>query len=225
MQHRLQDDPPVDSGILYDNYNGSWRSRYCSDCTGASVSSSAKDLILNHFERTHQRNRTTKYPNRYVGGRRLHARAHVCLVFVCPSGVSFTNGCLHFIFDKLFKCRRPRAMPTQHNLIGLASSRRHQDGTKATKWLTGLPLTILIIAPSDEQLESLIGKESLPISSIVHLEPLGRSDAKYAALDEHLFRALDDFITKGGKAPDTSFFVIPNCATALYSRAAARNSG
>ncbi|CEM12924.1 unnamed protein product [Vitrella brassicaformis CCMP3155] len=92
-------------------------------------------------------------------------------------------------------------------------------------------LDLLIIAQdlpaTEEQLESLIGTESLPFSGIVHLEPLGLSDVKYASLHENednlpeeerldsLFLTLDELITKGAKAADTTLSVIPNCARVL----------
>ncbi|CEM11099.1 unnamed protein product [Vitrella brassicaformis CCMP3155] len=69
QQHRQQHDPPVQSGIDYFGDINQWESSFPS--TNTSVSSFAKNKILNHFDRTHQPNRTRILLNRRVGGGRL----------------------------------------------------------------------------------------------------------------------------------------------------------
>ncbi|CEM03185.1 unnamed protein product [Vitrella brassicaformis CCMP3155] len=69
QQHRLQHDPPVHSWIRY--FNGIRRWDRIHLCTYASVSSFAKGVILDHFDKTHQTNGTLTTLHRRVGGGRL----------------------------------------------------------------------------------------------------------------------------------------------------------
>ncbi|CEL92847.1 unnamed protein product [Vitrella brassicaformis CCMP3155] len=66
QRHRLQHDPPVETGIAY---FGVWRSSFLYEY--ASLSSFAKKMILDHFYCTHQPSRTSIRLNRRVGGGRL----------------------------------------------------------------------------------------------------------------------------------------------------------
>ncbi|CEM00920.1 unnamed protein product [Vitrella brassicaformis CCMP3155] len=72
-QHRQPYDPPAtNSGIIYSTEDGGG---WVSDgglFTDASLSSSAKFMIFDHFSETHQTNRTSIRLNRYVGGGRLN---------------------------------------------------------------------------------------------------------------------------------------------------------
>ncbi|CEM09024.1 unnamed protein product [Vitrella brassicaformis CCMP3155] len=67
QQHRQPHDPPVNGGFIYSDGWGPTGLPY----TDASVSSFAKDMVLNHFSETHQTNRTSSDLDRRVGGGRL----------------------------------------------------------------------------------------------------------------------------------------------------------
>ncbi|CEM36323.1 unnamed protein product [Vitrella brassicaformis CCMP3155] len=67
-QHRLQDDPPVDSAIFYSG--SAWTGPFVNN-TYASSSSFAKSLTIDHFYLTHQINHTSISLNRGVCGGRL----------------------------------------------------------------------------------------------------------------------------------------------------------
>ncbi|CEL99407.1 unnamed protein product [Vitrella brassicaformis CCMP3155] len=70
QQHRQQHDPPVRSDIFYHMGINQWVSGGVPSAF-ASVSSFAKEMVLNHFEITHQTNPTGILLNGRVGGGRL----------------------------------------------------------------------------------------------------------------------------------------------------------
>ncbi|CEM11098.1 unnamed protein product [Vitrella brassicaformis CCMP3155] len=69
QQHRLEHDPPVARRIKYLGATGGWVSD--APTTDASLSSFAKNKIVDQFHATHPINRTLIQLNRYVGGGRL----------------------------------------------------------------------------------------------------------------------------------------------------------
>ncbi|CEM04596.1 unnamed protein product [Vitrella brassicaformis CCMP3155] len=71
QQYRQPHDPPVRERIYYSPANARWMSTGGPGYTEASVSSFAKFMVLDHFNKTHQINDQSIILNRYVGGGRL----------------------------------------------------------------------------------------------------------------------------------------------------------